>query len=92
MEGKNVGKKGKGHQETCIKDPWTKPKWGRIEGGRWGEVGQWRVLVGKWSQLYLNNFFKSEKKRKKNPNWKRRSKTVIICRQHDSVCRKSHSL
>ena len=24
------GKKGKGHQGTCIKDPWTKPTW---EGG-----------------------------------------------------------
>ena len=21
---------------TCIKDTWTKPKGGRIEGGRWG--------------------------------------------------------
>ena len=30
-------------QGTCIKDPWAKPKWGRIEGGR------------KWRQLYLNN-------------------------------------
>ena len=31
------GKKGKGRQGTCIKDPWTQPKRGRIEGG-W-EVG-----------------------------------------------------
>ena len=31
----NGGKKGKGHQGTCIKDSWTKPKWGRSEGGRW---------------------------------------------------------
>ena len=22
----NAGKEGKGHQGTCIKDPWTKPK------------------------------------------------------------------
>ena len=29
-------RKGKSHQGTCIKDPWTKPKAGRIEGGRWG--------------------------------------------------------
>ena len=29
-----MGKKGKGHQGTCIKDMWTKPKEGRIEGGR----------------------------------------------------------
>ena len=39
------GKKGKGHQGTCIKDPWTKPKWGRIEGGRW-EVEVGGVEVG----------------------------------------------
>ena len=44
------GKKGKGCQGTCIKDPWTKAKDGRIEGGRWGNA------VGKkWRQLYLNN-------------------------------------
>ena len=35
-EGDNVGKKGKGRQGTCIKDPWTKAS--RIEGGRWGWV------------------------------------------------------
>ena len=29
-----VKKKGKGPQGACIKDPWTKPKVGRIEGGR----------------------------------------------------------
>ena len=34
MEEENNGrKKGKGHQRTCIKDPWTKPKVGKIEGG-----------------------------------------------------------
>ena len=48
------GKKGKGHQETCIKDPWTKPKGGRIEGGRWGWLGWRGVVWGKWRQLYLN--------------------------------------
>ena len=36
----NRGKKGKGHQGTCIKDTWTKPKWGRIKGGRWGSLGR----------------------------------------------------
>ena len=40
---------------TCIKDPWTKPKRGRIESGRWGWVGWGKVVVGKWRQLYLNN-------------------------------------
>ena len=40
---------------TCIKDTWTKPKGGRIEGGRWGWVG-WEGVVGrKWRQLYSNN-------------------------------------
>ena len=28
-----------GHQGTCIKDPWTKPKGGRIEGGEVGMGG-----------------------------------------------------
>ena len=32
-----------GHQGICVKDPWTKPKSGRIEGGRWGWVGWGRV-------------------------------------------------
>ena len=31
--GGSRGKKGKGHQGTCIKDSWTKPKAGRMEGG-----------------------------------------------------------
>ena len=35
-KGDNEGNKGKCHQGTCVKDPWTKPKGGRIEGGRWG--------------------------------------------------------
>ena len=35
-----MGRKGeKGHQGTCIKDTRTKPKGGRIEGGRWGWLG-----------------------------------------------------
>ena len=40
------GKKGKGHQGTCLKDTWAKPKEGRIEGGRWGWLGQEVVLGG----------------------------------------------
>ena len=32
-----MGKRKKSIQKgTCIKDIWTKPKVGRIEGGRWG--------------------------------------------------------
>ena len=27
-EGDNGGKKGKGLQGTCLKDPWTKTTWG----------------------------------------------------------------
>ena len=32
-----------------------KAKGGRIEGGKWGWVGQRWVKGGKWRQLYLNN-------------------------------------
>ena len=53
--GDNGEKKAKGHQGTCIKHPWTKPKRGRIEVGRWGWVGLGRVVAGKWRRLYLNN-------------------------------------
>ena len=61
------GKKGKGHQETCIKYPWTKPKGGRIEGGRCRWVGSGRVVGEEWRQLYSNNNKKrKEKKKEKN--------------------------
>ena len=39
MGGDNGGERGKGCQGTCIKDTWTKPKGGRIEGERWGWLG-----------------------------------------------------
>ena len=39
-----------------------KPKWGKIEGGRWGWLGKGGMVGGKWRQLYLNN----NKKRKDN--------------------------
>ena len=45
MGGENQEKMGKGHQRTCIKDTWTKPKGGRINGGRWGWLG-WGVSGG----------------------------------------------
>ena len=51
-------------QGTCIKDPWTKPKGCRIEGGRWGWVEQGRVRGRKWRQLYLNNIEKRKEKKK----------------------------
>ena len=34
----------------------------------------------------------TRKRNKRHPNWKRGSKTVIICRQHDSVYRKPYKL
>ena len=63
QRGGRRGKKGKHCQGTCIKDPWTEPKGGRIEGGRWGWMGWWKVVVGKWRKLYFNN-----KKMQKNPH------------------------
>ena len=36
---KGVGGVRRGCQGTCIKETWTKPKFGRIEGGRWGWLG-----------------------------------------------------
>ena len=37
--GNNGGKQGKGHQETCIKDPWTwTTGWGLTVGA--GQVGK----------------------------------------------------
>ena len=37
--GDNGGKEGKVLQGTCIKDPWTNRRQGRIEGGRLGRWG-----------------------------------------------------
>ena len=45
-EGNNGGKKGKGCQGTCRKNPWTKPKVGTIEGDRQGCVGQGKIVRG----------------------------------------------
>ena len=46
---------GGGFTGTSIKDTWTKPKGGRIEGGRWGWLGWREVVGGKSRQFYLNN-------------------------------------
>ena len=59
-----MGKKGKSHEGTCMKDPWTKPKRGRIEGGRRWWAGRGKLVVGKWRQLYLNKNKKNGRKRK----------------------------
>ena len=50
-----------------MRDPWTEPRGVGIEGGTWAWVGQEKVVVGKWRQLYLNINKKKGKKRK-NPN------------------------
>ena len=57
-----MGKKGKGHKRTLMRDPWTEPKGGGIEGGRWAGVGQGKVVVGKWRQFYFNINKKGGKK------------------------------
>ena len=44
-DGDNGGKNGKGHQGTCIKDPWTKP---RREGLKVGGVGGWGGVKCWW--------------------------------------------
>ena len=54
------GRKGNSCQGTCIKDTWTKPKGGRIEGGAGGVMGR------KWRQWYLNN---NKKYKRKNSNF-----------------------
>ena len=45
-------------------DPWTKPKQGRTECGRWGWVGQGKVVMEKWRQLYSNTNKKKRRKEK----------------------------
>ena len=44
-----------GHQETCTKDMWTKPKGVVLRGGRGDGWGRGGVVGGKWKQLYFNN-------------------------------------
>ena len=48
---RNRGKKGKGPQGTCIKDPRAKLKGDKIEGGKWGWLGQEKIVVGKRNLL-----------------------------------------
>ena len=43
--GGNKWGKGEGFSGTTIKDTWTKPKVGRIKGGKWGWL-LWRTAVG----------------------------------------------
>ena len=60
-----MGEKERGHQGTCIKDIWIRPKGGRIEGGRWGSVQRVGGVGGaKWRHLYLNDNKKEKDKRK----------------------------
>ena len=55
VEGDNRGQRGKCCQGRCIRDTWTKPKGGRIKGGRWRSLGCGGVVGWKWRQVYLNN-------------------------------------
>ena len=55
---------GKGHQGTCIKNVWTKPKavgLSVVGGGGW----RGKVVAGKWRQLYMNNNLKNFKNKPK---------------------------
>ena len=58
--------RGKGHQGRCIKDIWTKPKWGSIKGGRLECVGQGESGEGKMETKTRQWYLKSNKK------WKRK--------------------
>ena len=57
---------GKRRKVICIKDPWTKPKGGRIDCERWGWLGWVSVIWGQLRQLYLNNNKKRERKKKRS--------------------------
>ena len=57
-----IGERGEGHQGTYIKNPWAKPKEGRIEGGSkggWGGVSD----GGKMETIVLKQQFKKAKKK-----------------------------
>ena len=47
--------KGKGHQETCIKERWTKPKGGKIESGR---CDGWNGMRRAWETIVLEQQLK----------------------------------
>ena len=48
-----VKKRGEGFSGTCIKDTWTKPKGGRIKGGKWGWLWWGGVVVGEMETTIL---------------------------------------
>ena len=66
--GGNKWGKGEGFSGTTIKDTWTKPKVGRIKGGKWGWLGWGGVVGGEWRKLYLNNNKKKLKNKIKKIN------------------------
>ena len=43
------------YKQHYWKETWTKPKAGRVKGGRWEWLGCRGVVRGKKKQLYLNN-------------------------------------
>ena len=54
-----MGEKGEGFSRTCIKDTWTKPKVGRIKGGKWGWLG-WRERRGEMDTTVLEQQLKEK--------------------------------
>ena len=70
----------------------------KTKEGREGEREEKRkegMLSGVPAQhkYYFLNFTahsnQRRKRNKRNTNWKGRSKTVTVCRRHDSICRQS---
>ena len=53
MGGDNGRKKWEGFSGTSIKDTWTKPKEGRIKGGKWGWLGCRESSRGKMETTVL---------------------------------------
>ena len=71
-----MGGKGEGFSGTCIKQPWTKPKGGRIKGGKWGWLGWGGMVAGKQRPLNLNNNKKCEKNKSKSQLYVKNRKKI----------------
>ena len=56
-----MGKEGKESSKNTYKGPMDKAKGGRIEGGRWGWVGQEKVVMGK-GENHIQTLIKNGKK------------------------------
>ena len=49
---------------TSIKDRWTKPKWRKIQGGKWGWLGWEEVIGGNGDNCSGTTIKKSKKKKR----------------------------